>query len=237
MRTILGVWLLVPLLGGASLAPAATNEAERILAESYCHLVQADQARNDARWRAAVHGYRQAGEGYQRLYREAPDFEPRIVAYRLAYCANQLRLIEARTGRSAADWLKESAAAEDGAESFRERYLDLLERYRELEEELALSRLEVEHLRQKPLPKAPVEETAAPARELAEQDVALFLQQAAEAEQRNDWPTARNIYDVLLAAVSNHPAVLAGRARCENAEAQATPTTAPDPTETADPSY
>ncbi len=237
MRAIVGVWLLAILPGGAALGAVTTNEAEQILVESYRHVVQADQARNDARWRTAVHSYRQAGEGYQRLYRETPDFEPRIVAYRLAYCANQLRLIEARTGRSPADWLKESSEAADGAESFRERYLELLARYRALEEELALSRLELERMRKEPLPEAPTGEKTVPVRQLAEEDLTLFLQQAAEAEQRKDWPAAREVYDIILTVVTNHPAALAGRARCESAAAQATPTNAPDPIETADPGY
>lgn len=120
-------------LGVTVRAQLAETPAARESSDAYVALVQADQARDQQGWDAALAGYRDAMERYRRLTQAYPDYEPDIVQYRIAYCGNQIEAIRRRTGAAPAEPLAEPvlspAAAEEGAEteeSYRERYFALL---------------------------------------------------------------------------------------------------------------
>lgn len=73
-----------------SVAQAALTDPGQIMNEAYISLVQGDQSLDAARLDEALALYVQAQEYYQRLARDFPGFEPRIIQYRKTYCDNQI---------------------------------------------------------------------------------------------------------------------------------------------------
>lgn len=92
--------LLVALACGLAVrtAGAALTDPAQIMNEAYIHLVQGDQGLDAGRLDEALSLYSQARDYYQRLSREFPGFEPRIIQYRKTYCDNQIADIERRQG-------------------------------------------------------------------------------------------------------------------------------------------
>lgn len=72
------------------------SDPAQIMNEAYIHLVQGDQSLDAGRLEEAKALYGQAREYYQRLSREFPGYEPRIIQYRKTYCDNQIADIDNR---------------------------------------------------------------------------------------------------------------------------------------------
>jgi tetratricopeptide (TPR) repeat protein len=80
----------------AAASGALLTDPAQIMNEAYISLVQGDQSLDAGRFDEAQGFYAQAKEHYDRLSREFPGFEPRIIQYRTTYCDNQLASVERR---------------------------------------------------------------------------------------------------------------------------------------------
>jgi tetratricopeptide (TPR) repeat protein len=70
---------------------------------AYETLIQADAARDDDRSAEAIDLYQAAADAYMLLARQYPDWQPQIVAFRIAYCSNQAQGLMRYTGRDEPD--------------------------------------------------------------------------------------------------------------------------------------
>ncbi len=96
MKRTVPLLLVLACLLTATATGAILSDPAQIMNEAYIHLVQGDQSMDAGRHEEALALYRQAREYYQRLSREFPGFEPRIIQYRMTYCDNQIAGIERR---------------------------------------------------------------------------------------------------------------------------------------------
>lgn len=83
-------------------ARAMLTDPAQIMNEAYIQLVQGDQSLDAGRLEEAFAFYEQAREHYERLAREFPGFEPRIIQYRKTYCDNQITGIRRKQAMPAA---------------------------------------------------------------------------------------------------------------------------------------
>lgn len=99
----IAVALLAVVMAGLlpSAARAALTDPGQIMNEAYINLVQGDQSLDANRLDEALALYTQAQEYYQRLAREFPGFEPRIIQYRKTYCDNQITDIQRKQAQPA----------------------------------------------------------------------------------------------------------------------------------------
>lgn len=90
--------LLLALLAGlaAGPAPAALTDPAQITTEAYVNLVQGDQSLDAGRLEESLALYKTARDYYLQLSRDFPDWEPRVIQYRLTYCENQIIDVERR---------------------------------------------------------------------------------------------------------------------------------------------
>ncbi|MBN1556559.1 MAG: tetratricopeptide repeat protein [Lentisphaerae bacterium] len=100
MRNILALMLALVLPAGA---PAAEADVPAALEfhSAYRALVNADEARDAGRFEEAVAHYREAADAYARLGKAWPEWQPEVVRFRLAYCANQIETLRKRLERQA----------------------------------------------------------------------------------------------------------------------------------------
>ena len=124
MRHFLAVLLLL-VLWTPSARALATNKAPAEAAEAYIALVQADMARDNQEWAKAMDAYRSAIDRYRQLARKNPDWEPDIVKYRLAYCANQVEWAQRK--KKAAEEAAQDTDTLAGTDITREKYSALLQ--------------------------------------------------------------------------------------------------------------
>ncbi len=96
--------LLAAACAGLWPAPACAmlTDPAQIMNEAYIQLVQGDQSLEAGRLDEAFAFYEQAREHYERLAREFPGFEPRIIQYRKTYCDNQITGIRRQQAMPAA---------------------------------------------------------------------------------------------------------------------------------------
>ena len=76
--------------GIADTEPAALPAAE-VFNRAYDVLLEADAARNAGRSEEATSLYGAAQELYTRMLRQYPEWQPRVVTFRIAYCEDQIR--------------------------------------------------------------------------------------------------------------------------------------------------
>lgn len=84
-------------VAGAWAEPSFTDPAQ-ITQEAYLALITADQSLEEGLLDTALRQYKQALNLYDKVAMDFPNWEPRIVQYRKAYCANQITDIERRSG-------------------------------------------------------------------------------------------------------------------------------------------
>lgn len=99
------LWLIVVAGGWPPAARAALTDPAQIMNEAYINLVQGDQSLDANRLDEALALYTQAQDYYQRLAREFPGFEPRIIQYRKTYCDNQITDIQRKQAQPADGYL------------------------------------------------------------------------------------------------------------------------------------
>ena len=117
--------LLLFALWAPSAHAIATNKAPAEAAEAYIALVQADLARDNQDWSKAMEAYRSAIDRYRQLAKKNPDWEPDIVKYRLAYCANQIEWAQRK--KKAAEEAAAGTNTLAGTEITRDKYSALLQ--------------------------------------------------------------------------------------------------------------
>ena len=117
--------LILFALSAPSVHAIATNKAPAEAAEAYIALVQADLARDNQDWPKAMEAYRSAIDRYRQLAKKNPDWEPDIVKYRLAYCANQIEWAQRK--KKASEAAAESTNTLAGTEITRDKYSALLQ--------------------------------------------------------------------------------------------------------------
>ncbi len=146
-------WVLAAALWLSAMSGAWAEEGAvpplQEASDAYVALVQADQARDRSDWKAAAQGYREATQRYTKLNKQYPTWEPDIVQYRVAYCMNQIEVIGQKTGVSnpmpattevtAAPVAAAATAATKApaGDSYRERYLAMLEENQYLRQRMA----------------------------------------------------------------------------------------------------
>lgn len=77
-------------------ASAALTDPAQIQTEAYVNLVQGDQSLDAGRLEEALSLYKTARDYYRQLARDFPDWEPRVIQYRMTYCDNQILDAERR---------------------------------------------------------------------------------------------------------------------------------------------
>ena len=94
---ILVRWTVVGLLSAAAALRAtpapADAPAEAELASAYETLVQADVARDAGKAEAALAAYKAAMDRYLSIAKAHPDVQPGVVAFRVAYCDDQIEAL------------------------------------------------------------------------------------------------------------------------------------------------
>lgn len=114
MKTIAFLLSACLLLGSAA-AGAAPSDAEQLQTDAYVQVVQGDQSFDAGRLDEALGQYQEAKRLYERLAAGFPDWEPRIVRYRAAYCDNRIAEINQRVGERAAFTSAQTAATAPAA--------------------------------------------------------------------------------------------------------------------------
>ena len=164
-------WLLAAVLWVSWLSGAWAQDSGvpplQEASDAYVALVQADQARDRSDWKVASQGYREAIQRYTKLNKQYPAWEPDIVQYRVAYCMNQAEVISQKLGSSnpapaasaaaseaapaapAAAAVPAAAVAASG-DTYRERYLALLEENQYLRQRMAELQGAAEEAAEKP---------------------------------------------------------------------------------------
>ena len=152
-------WMLIAVLWVSLVSGARAQDVGvpplQEASDAYVALVQADQARDRSDWKAAAQGYREAITRYTKLNKQYPAWEPDIVQYRVAYCMNQAEVVNQKTGSSNPAPASSTAAPEEAAattaaaaapaavaeaasgDTYRERYLALLEENQYLRQRMA----------------------------------------------------------------------------------------------------
>ena len=165
--------------------------------DAYVALVQADQARDRSDWKAAAQGYRDAIQRYTRLGKQYPTWEPDIVQYRVAYCMNQAEVINQKTGAAsgappagaaaapaAAAVPASSATKEAAGDSYRERYLALLEENQYLRQRTAELQGAADEAAEQAAAPAAAEEADGVAEVPVEKELAEVLKENADLKAR-----------------------------------------------------
>ena len=114
MKTIAFLLSACLLLGSAA-AGAMPSDPEQLQTDAYVQVVQGDQSFDAGRLDEALGQYQDAKRLYERLAAGFPDWEPRIVRYRAAYCDNRIAEINQRVGERAAMTTAQTAASATAA--------------------------------------------------------------------------------------------------------------------------
>lgn len=71
----------------------AYTDPEQIQTDAFILVMEGDQAMDDGQWEEALSRYQQGQDLFRRLHQDFPDWNPRMVQYRLTYCENQIQQV------------------------------------------------------------------------------------------------------------------------------------------------
>ena len=90
---------------------AGQDDVMQLQTDAYMKLMNGNQYVESNQPEMALESFRAAREGYGRLQAEFPEWQPRVVRYRLTYCDNQIAALERKAHRAV-----EGGGAADAAE-------------------------------------------------------------------------------------------------------------------------
>ncbi len=91
---------------------AGADDVMQLQIDAYMKLMNGNQYVESNQPEMALESYRAARAGYGRLQAEFPEWQPRVVRYRLTYCDNQIAALERKAHRAA-----ETGGAGDAADA------------------------------------------------------------------------------------------------------------------------
>lgn len=110
-------WMAAGLAALACLTWGAAGEddAMQLQTDAYMKLMSGNQYVEANQPEMALESFRAARAGYGRLQAEFPEWQPRVVRYRVSYCDNQIAALERKTQRTESAGGAEADAAGAGA--------------------------------------------------------------------------------------------------------------------------
>ena len=91
---------MVACLAALVWSAAGAEDAMELQTDAYMKLTRGDQYVESNQPALAMESYRAARAGYGRLQAEFPEWQPRVVRYRVSYCDNQIAALERKAQRA-----------------------------------------------------------------------------------------------------------------------------------------